>query len=218
LNRLRLFSWLFKTPLKGWAASQLARPRGLGGRWAAGVMNASNAALSEWAAEKLELGPKDHVMELGFGGGAGLPSLLKRAFRVEGVDRSVDMVRMGLGRWADFIASGKLALGEGELDHLPFADANFQAVLSVNTVYFWPDAALGARELYRVLTPGGRLVLGLRAGQLTKQAGLEAYGFRIWTKEELIALLRGVGFQDVRVDEEAIYGGLSWAAFGRKPS
>lgn len=181
-------------------------------------MNASNVMLSEWAAEKLELQATDHVMELGFGGGAGLPSLLKRAFRVEGVDRSPDMVRMGMARWADVIASGKLALGEGDLAHLPFADANFQAALSVNTVYFWPEPERGAREMYRVLRPGGRLVLGLRAGELTKAAGLEAHGFRIWTKEELIALLRGAGFQDVRVDEEAIHGGLSWAAFGRKPS
>lgn len=209
---------LFKTPLKGWAASQLAFPRGLGGRWAAEVMNRSNAVLSEWCAEKLELAATDHVMELGFGGGAGLPSLLKRAFRVEGVDRSTDMVRMGMARWAKEIASSKLALGEGDLAQLPFADANFQAALSVNTVYFWPDPEQGARELYRVLRPGGRLVLGLRAGALTKAAGLEAHGFRIWTKEELIALLHGAGFQGVRVDEEAIYGGLSWAAFGRKPS
>lgn len=181
-------------------------------------MNHSNAALSEWSAGKLELLPTDHVMELGFGGGAGLPSLLKRAFRVEGVDRSSDMVRAGMARWADLIASGKLALGQGELEQLPFADANFHAALSVNTVYFWPDPAQGARELFRVLRPGGRLVLGLRPGAVVRQMGLEAHGFTAWEKEELLALLRGAGFQGVRVDEEAINGVPSWAAFGRKPS
>lgn len=217
MDGARLFNALFKTPLKPYMASQLARPRGWVGRWAAAVMNRSNAAMSLWALEKLQIQPDEHVLELGFGGGPALEALLARAHRVEGLDQSRTMVLRALSRHADAVKRNKLFLGEGDLMDLPHADGAFHAVLSVNTVYFWPDADQGARELLRVLRPAGRLVLGLRPGSQTRFAGLTQHGFRAWESDELAALLRGAGFMDVRVDEERIKGAPNWAAFGRKP-
>lgn len=213
----KLFNFLFKTPLKPYMATQLANPRGLMGRWAAWAMNRSNRELSLWALEKLELTRQDHVLELGFGGGPVLQDLLDRAHRVEGLDQSRDRVVAAMARFETAMSKGKLFVGEGDLMDLPFAPNAFHAALSVNTVYFWPDAEQGAREFFRVLRPGGRLVLGLRPGEQTRRSGMTAYGFRAWDKDELIHLLQGVGFVDVRVDEEKIKGAPNWAAFGRKP-
>lgn len=216
-NRYKLFNWLFSTPLKGYMASQLAMPRGWVGRWTMQVMNRSNTAMSLWAVELLELKKTDHVLALGFGGAPEMEALLERAFRVEGLDRSRDVVIAGLAKWKAEVDKGRLTLGEGDLMALPFADANFHAALSVNTVYFWPDPAKGAAEFFRVLRPGGRLVLGLRPGSQTRAAGLEAHGFKAWDKDELVALLQGAGFTGVRVDEKELKGALHWCAVGLKP-
>lgn len=217
LNRYKLFNWLFSTPLKGYMASQLAKPRGWVGRWTMQVMNRSNTAMSLWAVELLELKKTDHVLTLGFGGAPEMEALLARAFRVEGLDRSRDVVTAGMARWKAEIDKGRVALGEGDLMALPFADANFHAALSVNTVYFWPDPARGAAELFRVLRPGGRLALGLRPGSQTRAAGLEAHGFKAWEKDELVRLLEGAGFTAVRVDEKELKGSPHWCAVGLKP-
>lgn len=213
----RFFNWLFKTPLKAYMASQLARPRGLMGAWTAAVMNRSNAAMSLWAVELLELKKTEHVLELGFGGAPVFPALLERAHRVEGLDHSRDMVNAALVRYRAQVGQGRLFLGEGDLMDLPFAPENFHAALSVNTVYFWPDAPRGAAEFFRVLRPGGRLVLGLRPGALTRKAGLTEHGFRAWEKDELVRLLQGAGFTGVRVDEQEMKGVPHWAAVGHKP-
>lgn len=212
-----LFTLLFKFKAsRGLIARQLAFPRGWLGRYTAFVMNHSNAALSQWCVDKLQLSKQDHALELGFGGGVGLQQLLNAAFRVEGLDRSRDMVLAALKRYAPEVEKGRLALGEGDLMALPLADHAVNAALSVNTVYFWPDPAKGAFELHRVLKPGGRLVLGLRPPTMIQRLGLDQHGFRGWAKEELLPLFKDAGFSAVRVDEELVQGFPSWAVVAVK--
>ncbi len=43
---------------------------------------------------------------------------------------------------------------------LPFPEASFDVVLSVNTIYLWPDPARVLAEMNGVLKLDGRLVLG----------------------------------------------------------
>jgi SAM-dependent methyltransferase len=48
---------------------------------------------------------------------------------------------------------------EGDLEALPFADASFDAVTAVNSVFYAADMAAAMRELVRVVRPGGRVVV-----------------------------------------------------------
>jgi SAM-dependent methyltransferase len=48
---------------------------------------------------------------------------------------------------------------EGDLEALPFADASFDAVTAVNSVFYAQDMAAAMRELVRVVRPGGRVVV-----------------------------------------------------------
>jgi SAM-dependent methyltransferase len=50
---------------------------------------------------------------------------------------------------------------QGIAEALPFADASFARILSVTTLCFVDDAAAMLAEAYRVLKPGGALVLGI---------------------------------------------------------
>ncbi|HEX7121610.1 MAG TPA: class I SAM-dependent methyltransferase [Gemmatimonadaceae bacterium] len=48
---------------------------------------------------------------------------------------------------------------EGDLESLPFADATFDAVVAVNSVFYAANMAAAMRELARVARPGGRVVI-----------------------------------------------------------
>ena len=48
---------------------------------------------------------------------------------------------------------------EGDLEALPFADASFDAVTAVNSVFYAGDMAAAMREVVRVVRPRGRVVV-----------------------------------------------------------
>jgi SAM-dependent methyltransferase len=48
---------------------------------------------------------------------------------------------------------------EGDLEALPFADASFDAVAAVNSVFYAADMGVAMRELVRVARRGGRVVI-----------------------------------------------------------
>ena len=48
---------------------------------------------------------------------------------------------------------------EGDLEALPFANASFDAVTAVNSLFYAADTAAAMRELVRVARPGGRVVV-----------------------------------------------------------
>jgi arsenite methyltransferase len=76
---------------------------------------------------------------------------------------------------------------------LPFPEASFDVVLSVNTIYFWPDPARVVAEMTRVLKPGGRVVLGYRSGLVFRMTPLTWFGFRHHGDRGVARLLEGAG-------------------------
>jgi SAM-dependent methyltransferase len=89
------------------------------------------------------------------GCGAGLLALLAslRGAQVTALDASPGLLAIARQRLpgAD--------VREGDLESLPFADACFDAVAAVNSLFYAQDMAAAMRELARVLRPGGRIVV-----------------------------------------------------------
>jgi SAM-dependent methyltransferase len=99
------------------------------------------------------------VLEVGCGLGTLLADMLAAGYHCRAVDASKEMVaaaraRLKRRRCADAEELVSLA----HVQHLPFADASFDTVVSTfPTPYIYDLAALG--EIARVLRPGGRLVV-----------------------------------------------------------
>jgi ubiquinone/menaquinone biosynthesis C-methylase UbiE len=92
--------------------------------------------LNAFAVQQLQLTSSDRVLEVGFGGGVTLRSLIAGAAFVSGVDRSRDMVSRAKARFSEAVKAGRAEFREGDLEHLPFQSSSFGKVCIVNTVYF----------------------------------------------------------------------------------
>jgi SAM-dependent methyltransferase len=89
------------------------------------------------------------------GCGAGLLAVLGsfRGAEVTAFDASPGLLSVVRARLPD------ADVREGDLEALPFADASFDAVTAVNSVFYAADMAAALRELVRVTRPGGRVVV-----------------------------------------------------------
>ena len=167
------------------------RPSGLLG-WIGGwLMARGNAATELHLVELADLGQDDVVLALGPGPGIGLQAAGARSRHVIGIDPSEVMLQAAGRRCAKLIEQGRVQLVRGLAEDTGQADVSVDVVLAVNSVQIWPDWQAGFAEVYRVLRPGGRLLLSahqkwLPGGLPALANAVENAGFgevRTWTWE-----------------------------------
>jgi arsenite methyltransferase len=184
-------------------ARQLSRPTGILGALVRRLMNRGNAKMNAFAVSQLQLAPTDRVLEIGFGGGVTLPSLLEGARFVGGVDRSPDVVARIKARFARAVAAGRADFREGQVESLPFEAGSFDKVCTVNTVYFWTSLEAGFAEIHRVLSPDGRVAVGFLPKERMDRIGFPSDIFTPRAPDAVVAALAKSGFSNVRVERPA---------------
>lgn len=156
----------------------------------------------------------DTVIDLG--SGAGFDCFLAAARvgpqgRVIGVDMTPEMIDAARQN----AEKGNFANVEfrlGEIENLPVADQQGDMVISNCVINLSPDKARVFREAYRVLKPGGRLMVSdiVLLGDLpeTVRRSIPAYVACVAgavKKEEYLAAVKEAGFADIQVLEEKIF-------------
>jgi SAM-dependent methyltransferase len=187
----------------GWFARfvsrQAAQPHG-GFGWLLGwIWWFETAAVNDHALTLLAPARGERIVELGFGPGRAIGRLVAAGTTVVGVDVAPRMVRAAGRRNRRATRSGAVRLCVGDGTRLPVDDATIDAVLSVHTLYFWSDHAAVARELVRVLRPGGRLVLGIRDPYRPLPTRLDPDVYTTLSDDELNELLHAAGFATVDI-------------------
>lgn len=182
-------------------ARQSSRPRGVLGRLWGPLLDRSTRTANRHAFEALALEDDADVLEVGFGGGRLLSHILSATGgRVAGLELSDTMIRRAQRRFRREIQLERLRLVEGDVTAIPFADACFDRVVSVHTIYFWPDTQAGLREIARALRPTGKLVLGTATKEFLSHRRASQHGYRLFPESELRDALERAGFDEVAVD------------------
>jgi SAM-dependent methyltransferase len=185
-------------------AEQSRHARGPLGRVVAWVMARETWRENLAAIDALGVGPGDRVLDVGTGHGRSLAELARRAAggRVVGTDPSQLMCEIAAARVREQMKAGQIEIARAGAEHLPFADASFDAVLCIHVAYFWRDLGAALRELARVTRPGGRLAIALRtAANAGAVAAFPEEIYRFPKLAELLEAIRSAGFDPALAGE-----------------
>jgi ubiquinone/menaquinone biosynthesis C-methylase UbiE len=207
------------TFLRPFVARQFARPSGLVGFLMRRTLNKVNARVNKTALDLLDLQPADRVLDIGFGGGLMLRQALERLPQghAAGIDVSEPMVTLARRSFKRELAAGRLDVQLGSVSAIPYETGAFDAAAAVNTLHFWPDPLAGLRDVWRVLRPGGRLVVVLRPKAYLTSIDFTSHGFTAYEDAELREVLDRAGFVTVAIEQRSDAHMGMQVALARKP-
>lgn len=177
------------------------------------------------------------VLEIGVGLGADHQRFAEAGARLTGIDLTPRAIEHTRQRLRLFGLESRLSVGDAE--RLPFKDDSFDVVYSWGVIHHSPDTPAAAREILRVLRPGGRFAvmvyqrysligamlwlryalargrpwLGLDA---IYDRYLESPGTKAYTKGQAAALFAGAS--SVRISSVLTHGDLLESGAGQRHS
>ena len=193
--------------------AQCRKPSGLFGRFILWDMNRHHSKLTDWGLSHVSIKKTDTILDIGCGGGRTIHKLaaMASAGKVYGVDYSDDSVAAARRKNAGLIDIGRVEIKQGSVSQLPFANDTFDLATAIETHLFWPDLPNDFRETFRVLKPGGTLLIvaeiykggkhleGVRKKIFDKHL---AARMNLLTPDEHRELFTKAGFPDVEIFEE----------------
>lgn len=180
-------------------ADQLRCPSGERAPEVARRMNGSNGELNRQCIDRLELAANQRVLEIGPGNAAFAGAIVDAAAGITytGLDWSGDMVQQARAGNAEAVARGAMDFRQGDAARLPFDAGSFDRALSVHTLYFWEQPLGPLAEIRRVLRPGGLFCLAFGDRDFMEDLPFTGFGFRLYRRADVQALLDDSDFQRV---------------------
>ena len=152
----------------------------------------------------------DRVVDLAGGTGRASDGLAAAGFDPVVVDRSAGMLRR-----ARDAGHGTV---RGDVEALPLGDDAVDAAVVVDALHHLPDPAAGLAEAFRMLRPGGVVVVqefdprSYRGRGLVAAEHLVGFDSTFWEPEALCARLGDAGF-----DPRIVRKGFEYVVVGRVP-
>jgi ubiquinone/menaquinone biosynthesis C-methylase UbiE len=187
-------------------------------------MNSSHSKLTDWGLKHVPIEHRSTILDVGCGGGRTVSKLAAMATqgKVYGVDYSDESVATTKRTNAQWIDLGRVEIQQGSVSELPFPDGMFDLVTAVETHFWWPNLPGDLREVFRVLKPGGTLVViaEIYKGANTMAAKLaEKYASRtsmvLLSVDEHRELFTNAGYANVQIIEKRDKGWI--CGIGTKP-
>jgi ubiquinone/menaquinone biosynthesis C-methylase UbiE len=194
---------------------QCQKPTGWLGRFVLWNMNSRHSKVTDWGLAHVSVEKHDTILDVGCGGGKTICKLAAAAAdgKVYGIDYSDESVAASKRTNARWIDMSRVEILRGSVSQLPFPSAMFDLVTAVETHFWWPNLPGDMREIFRVLKPGGKLIIiaEIYKGANTRVARLaEKYGSRtgmaLLSVDEHRDLFTRAGYSDVHVFQEADKG------------
>lgn len=114
----------------------------------------------EKAVELLEQESPRRILDVATGtGDLAIKALDVNPEKVVGVDISEEMLELGREKIRERGLDDRITLQRGDAEKLPFSDSQFEAALVAFGVRNFENLERGLKEIRRVLTPGGQLIV-----------------------------------------------------------
>jgi ubiquinone/menaquinone biosynthesis C-methylase UbiE len=183
--------------------SQFAKPTGFFGRILAKGMARGHKEFYKSALKSIDPKEDDKYLEIGFGSGIFINKYMSHVSKIAGIDYSEDMVKLASDINRKLVESGKAEFKQGYASSLPWDDNEFTIVATIEVFYFLDETEKTLKEIFRVLKPGGRLIIemgynkddGVDHKKLIKKLNLKLY-----SGEEMKKMLKKAGFSDIVID------------------
>jgi ubiquinone/menaquinone biosynthesis C-methylase UbiE len=124
------------------------------------TMREAQRNMEDVVGQALQLPPGSLVLDAGCGEGSTARRLAtKFDLRVDGVDLLAESVSLAKKRSHERGLSDRVSFSEGDFTYVPAKDRRYDGVYTVEALIHAPDLGRAMNEFYRVLKPGGALVL-----------------------------------------------------------
>lgn len=147
-----------------------------------------------------DLQPSDRVLEVGVGTGTVAAAVRPRVAGLTGIDHSAEMLAVARTKLPD------VTLIQADLTQIPLPSGSYDRVLARSVLHHMTSGlADGVAEIYRLLAPGGRLVIGEGIPPSPESVAHFTEVFRLKEErlvllpEHLVQLLESQGFIDLEV-------------------
>jgi len=128
-------------------------------RYARSARRMWRSKLNDAVIDLMDLQPRETVVDIGAGVGAGSVVAALGGAAVKAVEPTPYMRRILGFRRAFLRASPGIVIIDGAAEATGLDAGVADAVYAVNTMHHWTDVEAGTAELARILAPGGRVVL-----------------------------------------------------------
>ena len=183
--------------------SQFAKPTGFYGKILAKGMARGHKDFYKNAAEAINPTHDDIYLEIGFGSGIFIKKYMSHVKKIAGIDHSEDMVKLASIINRTLVESGKAEFKQGFASSLPWDDNEFTVVATIETFFFLTDIEKTLNEIFRVLKPGGRLIIEMAYNKddgADHKRLIKKMNLKLFSGEEIKNLLKNAGFSNIVIN------------------
>lgn len=171
-------------------AEQLRCPTGDFGMQMGQSMAESNKPMTSHSIQQLALKDTDQVLELGHGICTHLAEMLQEApsMHYQGLEISPLMQQQAMSVNQTLMNDHDVVFSLYDGMQIPFGEASFDKVMSVNTIYFWSPVHIVMDEIARVLKPNGLAVITYAQKQFMQTLPFVGQQFQLYEDSDVAQL------------------------------
>lgn len=178
-------------------ASQLKHPKGEKGIEMANMMNETNINMTRHSIQNLHIASGNTILELGHGNAGHLEFIFEQAENLKyyGLEMSELMFQEARQINRNYVSQKQAFFSIYDGNTIPFQEASFDKIFTVNTLYFWQEPEKLLLEIYRVLKPKGILCITFAEESFMKQLPFTQFEFELYSTEKANKLIEKTPFK-----------------------